>query len=509
PVTASSLCGRKYSEVDGSSPCTLLQTFDDVSASDSGNSSDSINTPTTEFIPSSILKRKKRVCVRSVSFDGVTVYYFCRRQGFTSVPTQGGSSLGMSNRHSWVRRFTLGEFAKEQERGHRDMLRDHLKAERLNAIRLKLTQNGTVDSLEADSLTVDDILEEDIDLDNTEVDEYFFLQPLTTRKRRALLRASGVRRIDNEEKHELRAIRVSREECGCNCQGYCHPERCACSLAGIKCQVDRMSFPCGCSKDGCGNAAGRIEFNPVRVRTHFMHTLMQLELERSQEQQQQPDNIRAGNGYHGDSLLVQSQHRAECEMMETPSNQFHSEQHLQQEYEVEDDDDDDDDEEEDEEEEETDEEDDDSTSVSCPSDSSTQSLSGSDVDEEDEEDDRWQVSGEGVSSRPSSPSASSLQPLSSLPSFTDALRDAEGPGLTSYYFNPSTQYYQTGTGNYSPGSVSDLTYSSYEAPSDHMTSNYPSLVYTSDTTNPDYTTLNQTTNNAASSHTDCSYPSPN
>lgn len=93
-------------------------------------------------------------------------------------------------------------------------------------------------SVEADTLTLDDISEDDLDVDNTEVDDYFFLQPLTTRRRRALLRASGVRRIDVEEKHELRALRMSREECGCRCRGICDPETCACSLAGIKCQVN-------------------------------------------------------------------------------------------------------------------------------------------------------------------------------------------------------------------------------------------------------------------------------
>lgn len=92
--------------------------------------------------------------------------------------------------------------------------------------------------MEADTLTLDDISEDDLDVDNTEVDDYFFLQPLTTRRRRALLRSSGVRRIDVEEKHELRALRMSREECGCRCRGICDPETCACSLAGIKCQVN-------------------------------------------------------------------------------------------------------------------------------------------------------------------------------------------------------------------------------------------------------------------------------
>ena len=46
--------------------------------------------------------------------------------------------------------------------------------------------------------------------------------------------------------------------------------------------MDRVSFPCGCSRDGCANASGRIEFNPVRVRTHFIHTLMRLELEQKE-----------------------------------------------------------------------------------------------------------------------------------------------------------------------------------------------------------------------------------
>lgn len=95
-----------------------------------------------------------------------------------------------------------------------------------------------MESEEANTLTAEDISDDDIDLDNTEVDEYFFLQPLTTKKRRALLRSSGVKKIDVEEKHELRAIRMSREDCGCDCRVFCDPETCACSIAGIKCQVN-------------------------------------------------------------------------------------------------------------------------------------------------------------------------------------------------------------------------------------------------------------------------------
>ena len=99
-----------------------------------------------------------------------------------------------------------------------------------------------------------------------------------------MLRLAGVKKIDAVEKDLCKDIRSSREVCGCDCNGVCDPETCICSLAGIKCQVDRPAFPCGCSKEGCKNPEGRIEFNPIRVRTHFIHTLMRLENERKMEQ---------------------------------------------------------------------------------------------------------------------------------------------------------------------------------------------------------------------------------
>nr|XP_047910624.1 cysteine/serine-rich nuclear protein 2 isoform X2 [Anser cygnoides] len=273
---------RKFEDADVGSPAS--NSDDEISNSDSADSCDSVNpSSSTGFIPTSILKRQKQLRRKNVRFDQVTVYYFARRQGFTSVPSQGGSSLGMAQRHNSVRRYTLCEFAQEQEVNHREILREHLKEEKLHAKKMKLTKNGTVESEEAEGLTLEDVSDDDIDVENVEVDDYFFLQPLPTKRRRALLRASGVHRIDAEEKQELRAIRLSREECGCDCRLYCDPEACACSQAGIKCQVDRMSFPCGCSRDGCGNMAGRIEFNPIRVRTHYLHTIMKLELENKRQ----------------------------------------------------------------------------------------------------------------------------------------------------------------------------------------------------------------------------------
>lgn len=44
----------------------------------------------------------------------------------------------MSTRHNSVRQYTLGEFAMEQERLHREMLREHLREEKLNSLKLKV-----------------------------------------------------------------------------------------------------------------------------------------------------------------------------------------------------------------------------------------------------------------------------------------------------------------------------------------------------------------------------------
>lgn len=113
----------------------------------------------------------------------------------------------------------------------------------------QLTRNGTVECTQADLLTLEDVSDEDLDVDAVEVDDCFFLQPLPTKRRRALLRASGIARIDAREKAELRSIRLSREECGCDCRLYCDPRHCGCSQAGIKCQV--RAADCALLVPGC------------------------------------------------------------------------------------------------------------------------------------------------------------------------------------------------------------------------------------------------------------------
>lgn len=228
--------------------------------------------PTQSILKAADRKQKPKG-KRSVIFNGdcVTVYYFRRSQGFTCIPSQGGSTLGMDNSHTFFRNFTLETHAEERKRVHREILQRQRRFAKMN-------KHSSTSESEDDSY--DDMSDlSDIDLEN---DNCYFLQPVPVSQRRALLRASGVRKIETSEKEECREIRISRESCGCDCQVYCNPEICACYLAGIKCQVDRMSFPCGCSRDGCNNDNGRIEFNPIRVRTHFIHTIMKIEMEKKQ-----------------------------------------------------------------------------------------------------------------------------------------------------------------------------------------------------------------------------------
>ncbi|XP_053716704.1 cysteine/serine-rich nuclear protein 1b [Synchiropus splendidus] len=294
----SGLLKRKFEEVDEdpaysspspsslSSACSGWDSEGESCFSDTLDSTPSNpGSPATNFTTTSILKKSKRARRSNVTFDQVTVFFFPRCQGFTSVPSRGGCTLGMMQHHSALRTYTLAEFAVEQRALRREKLLNRLREEKLEALKLKLTKNGTQDSEEAERLTVDDIPEQDIDISTTNLEEGSFLQPYPSKRRYALLKAAGVKKIDKEEKRQLHELRLSRENCGCDCQGFCEPETCSCSLAGIKCQMDHSSFPCGCTKDGCGNTEGRVEFNSTRVQTHYIHTIMKLELEKRLEEQ--------------------------------------------------------------------------------------------------------------------------------------------------------------------------------------------------------------------------------
>ena len=233
-----------------------------------------------------------------------------------------------------------------------------------------------------------------------------------------------------------------------------------------------MSFPCGCTKDGCNNSTGRLEFNPIRVRTHFLHTIMKMELEKSheeqyqhqqpeqqqQQQQQQQQLVTNGNRYHSDSSLIQQQQQPNLQsplMSGTPHNPImhlqntgDTDSHLDEEEEEEEDDEDED-EEDDEDEDEDEAYDEDGSSVcSGLSDCSTHSLETYDPedgeeDEEDEEDDEeeeeeedeedWDCSLQGLSPPPYS------VPLPSVLSYSNStLVNLSNP----FHNTPPMQHYQ-------------------------------------------------------------------
>lgn len=227
-------------------------------------STSSLVTAASSSLSGSVQKKPKR----SINFDNVQVFYFPRQQGFGCVPSAGGCTLGMGARHVAFKTLTLAEHAAELRRAHRMQLQE-----------INPRGSSSDDSEESEEDYLSEGSGSDLDGESNG-----FLQPVSPKQRRSILKAAGVRKIDTSEKAECRDIRNSREVCGCSCRDFCDPETCACSQSGIKCQVDRDMFPCGCSRDACGNTIGRVEFNPARVRTHFIHTLMRLEMENRQQQ---------------------------------------------------------------------------------------------------------------------------------------------------------------------------------------------------------------------------------
>ena len=139
----------------------------------------------------------------------------------------------MSATHTHAERFSLTEHATEQRRIHRA---------RLAQLRTERAANSVTEAASSSEDPSDDTDEEPSDTEEFDIDGYYFLQPVPTWQRRALLRAAGVRRIDAVEKDDCRDIRASREHCGCGCKGYCDPESCPCSRANVKCQVAQFFY---------------------------------------------------------------------------------------------------------------------------------------------------------------------------------------------------------------------------------------------------------------------------
>ncbi|KAG5452656.1 Cysteine/serine-rich nuclear protein 1 [Clonorchis sinensis] len=267
--------------------------------------------------------------LRRVRFEKVEVFYFERLQGFVCVPSQGGSTLGMAQTHSAFEEFTVADhqhvrqferylaLLRKFESGKISLTSEQLSYltfriksapdllckrlfHRLQDTSLVSGHNGahpdrpplplceetssrtsSLSNLKLPETNPESphICDEEMESQLCGLIECYFLQLLSIKKRRLLLRKSGLKSIDHAERIECQAIRMSREICGCSCpSGVCLPDTCYCARNGIKCQVDRPYFPCCCVQPSqCQNPEGRIEFDPIRVRTHYLHTRMRLD----------------------------------------------------------------------------------------------------------------------------------------------------------------------------------------------------------------------------------------
>lgn len=168
---------------------------------------------------------------RRVRFSERTVFHFPRTQGYTCVPSNGGTTLGMKHKHIYVERVLISD---------------------------------------------DDLSESEHSYDSADSEEEHCFMPIPQKDRKDILKAAGVTKINKQEAIECMQIRYSRQICGCSCKGFCQPESCSCYVNGINCQVDRDGFPCGCTREGCQNPNGRHEYDPITVRRHFIDTVLKL-----------------------------------------------------------------------------------------------------------------------------------------------------------------------------------------------------------------------------------------
>ncbi|NXS15563.1 CSRN1 protein, partial [Mystacornis crossleyi] len=289
---------RKYEELgDDSTYCSSSSCSPLSSSASSGWDTDEENSRgepkpssalTSSFTPTSILKKSKRLKKNNVEFDRVTVFYFPRCQGFTSVPSRGGCTLGMVSKHSSSRQFTLAEFSKEQENVRRGKLEEKLKEEKLEALKWKCTQaNVGVSAEHQPTVSCAGHLHSGIiplySISELYFSGYFLRMPAQLYLG-SLIPYSGHRSLPQCRVWRLGVAEVGAHGCSMCVFGFVLPGSILILSLGFSlCQMDHTSFPCGCTKDGCGNTEGRIEFNQARVQTHFIHTIMKLELEKQQQ----------------------------------------------------------------------------------------------------------------------------------------------------------------------------------------------------------------------------------
>ena len=139
PLTALQDLTREYQEIDPvSSKSTSLSEVEEGQILDSSSDASDLAKEVVKKEsninkrPSSVLSDADDIGIGSakkpkkkISFSSVTAYYFPRAQGFTCIPSQGGSTLGMALKHSHEESFTLAEHANYQRRNHRRYVVEH------------------------------------------------------------------------------------------------------------------------------------------------------------------------------------------------------------------------------------------------------------------------------------------------------------------------------------------------------------------------------------------------
>jgi len=224
-------------------------------------------TPTKSLLkkPSSPKGSKK------IRFACVREYVFPRKQSFCTLPSTGGCALGMAAAHQQQLTLPMPQHRERLHSKRRKKVRHWRRKQR------KISENQVASSainasdLSTSSDSDSDAPEEDL----SGVDDWWFLQSISPKKRRKILK-SHISDVDSQDRLNNRGLRKERDVCGCNCQGVCYPDSCECALNDIPCQVDRDGFPCGCMAGRCGNSAGRRSFNSARVRHHFFKTMYRL-----------------------------------------------------------------------------------------------------------------------------------------------------------------------------------------------------------------------------------------
>lgn len=188
---------------------------------------------------------------RKIKFSGLNVHYFDRRQGESTVPTEGDVSLDMHNTHHTHRYFSLSTGKRPQ-------------------LNLSLYED--------DELSEDEVIYPDSDEDR-DYDEYTSAKTIpriNQRHRIKLLKKSGVKVEKNP--FAIDSLRNMRSVCGCSCEnGVCLPATCECALVGINCQVDGGEYPtipCNCFAETCTNPEGRIFYDPEAVHQFRHRTIM-------------------------------------------------------------------------------------------------------------------------------------------------------------------------------------------------------------------------------------------